>query len=104
MQAVDHLDGRRHLVDGGGQGLGGDIDELANAEVRVLVEGPGTAEVEAGEEVRVRGGSPPWTANTAPPVGTYSPNRGSSSMTHPCSLASRTSRGRLIPSTVPSTP
>ena len=58
MQAVDHLDGGRHLVDGRGQGLRADVDELADAEGRVLVEGPRPAQVEAGEDPPVDG----WAA------------------------------------------
>ena len=53
MKPVDHQDRCRRLVDGGGQRLGRDVDELPDAEGRVLVEGPRPAEVDAGEQVRV---------------------------------------------------
>ena len=59
MEAVDDLHGRGHLVDGGRQRLGGHVDELPQAELGILVERPGTPEVEAGEEVLVRG----WIAS-----------------------------------------
>ena len=65
LQAVDDLDGGRHLVDRRGQGLGGDVDELADAERRVLVEGarPGPGRGRRGGAAS-SGGVPPCTAKT----------------------------------------
>ena len=76
VQAIDHLDRGRGLVDRRRQRLGRHVDELPDPEGRVLVERAGAAEVEAGQHLVRRGVGPPWTAKTGPPVGTYSPIAG----------------------------
>ena len=93
MQLVEHLDGRRRVVDAGGEGTLGDVDELAQPELRVLLQRAVAAEPERRRAPRRRRRRPrePRGPRRAPGRGGARPRRGSGAR-RPLRPARRTRR------------